>query len=83
MAVSFMALVDSPDLEKALHEIFRVIRRNGDFFFSITHPCFVTKGYGWLKNRKGQSVKLTVANYFSDTPYIGKLDLPRSRQFIP
>lgn len=32
MAVSFMALMDSLHLEKALHEIIRVIRKNGDFF---------------------------------------------------
>ena len=63
--VSTMALMDSPDYEKAIAEIYRVLRNNGDFFFSISHPCFMTKGFGWVTDRDGNQEKLTVSGYFS------------------
>ena len=65
--VSTMALMDSPDFEKAITEIYRVLRKNGDFFFSISHPCFMTKGFGWVTDRQGNQEKLTVSGYFSKT----------------
>ncbi len=68
--VSFMALMDSPNLDRALREAFRVIRKGGDFFFNITHPCFVTRGYGWLKDEKGNCGKSMVSNYFSNLPWV-------------
>jgi ubiquinone/menaquinone biosynthesis C-methylase UbiE len=65
--VSTMALMDSPDFEKAVGEIYRVLRKNGDFFFSISHPCFMTKGFGWVTDQQGNQEKLTVSGYFSKT----------------
>ena len=68
--VSTMALMDSPDFEKAVGEIYRVLRKNGDFFFSISHPCFMTKGFGWVTDRQGNQEKLTVSGYFSKTHWV-------------
>ena len=65
--VSTMALMDGPEYEKAIAEIYRVLRKNGDFFFSISHPCFMTKGFGWVTDRDGNQEKLTVSGYFSKT----------------
>jgi ubiquinone/menaquinone biosynthesis C-methylase UbiE len=65
--ISTMALMDSPDFDKAATEIYRVLRKNGDFFFSISHPCFMTKGFGWVTDREGNQEKLTVSGYFSKT----------------
>ncbi len=63
--VSTMALMDSPDYEKAIREIYRVLRKQGDFFFSISHPCFMTEGFGWVTDRKESKPSLIVSGYFS------------------
>ena len=68
--VSTMALMDSPDYEKAINEIYRVLQKNGDFFFSISHPCFMTKGFGWVTDRQGNQEKLTVSGYFSKKQWV-------------
>ncbi len=36
----FMALMDIERYENALSEVARVLKKNGRFVFSITHPCF-------------------------------------------
>jgi SAM-dependent methyltransferase len=68
--VSFMALMDGPDFQGAAREIFRVLRPPGELIFSITHPCFMTRGYGWVEDENGYATKLTVADYFVDQPYV-------------
>ena len=68
--VSTMALMDSPDFEKAIAEIFRVLKKNGDFFFSVSHPCFMTKGFGWITDRNNNQEKLTVSGYLNKTQWI-------------
>jgi len=68
--VSFMALMDGPDFKGAMKAIFRVLRPGGDLFFSISHPCFQTKGMGWLKDGKGRTIKLLQQDYFSKSHFI-------------
>jgi ubiquinone/menaquinone biosynthesis C-methylase UbiE len=68
--VSTMALMDGPDYAGAIKEFFRVLRPHGDLFFSITHPCFMTRGFGWVANEKDEPVKLTVSDYFRRRPYV-------------
>ncbi len=68
--VSFMALMDGPDFPTASREIFRVLRLGGDLVFSMTHPCFSTKGYGWTRDEEGNPLKLTVSDYFTEQPHL-------------
>lgn len=70
--VSFMALMDGPDFESATREIFRVLRPGGELCFSISHPCFSTRGYGWTIDQDDNPGKLTVSDYFSDQPYVDR-----------
>jgi ubiquinone/menaquinone biosynthesis C-methylase UbiE len=65
--VSTMALMDSPDFDKAVAEIYRLLKKNGDFFFSVSHPCFMTRGFGWVTDRQSNQEKLTVSGYYSKT----------------
>ena len=41
-ATAFMSLMDIPETELVLAEVFRVLRPGGFFQFSMTHPCFDT-----------------------------------------
>ena len=68
--ISTMALMDGPDFPAAMREVARVLRHGGMLAFSILHPCFITKGMGWIVDASGRAIKFTVANYFNDEPWI-------------
>ncbi len=70
VVASTMALMDGPDLEGALREFHRVLRPAGDLFFSVTHPCFMTKGFDWLRDDEGNRVRLLVSGYFDGEPWV-------------
>jgi len=70
VVVSTMALMDSPDFEGALKEFYRVLRKKGRLFFSVTHPCFMTRGYDWIEDNQGNAVKVTVSDYFDRQPWV-------------
>jgi ubiquinone/menaquinone biosynthesis C-methylase UbiE len=62
--VCYMALMDIPNLDEALHSMARVLRPGGWFVVSITHPCFKTPAAGELVDHVDQSVRRTVGKYF-------------------
>ena len=70
LVVSFMALMDGPNFEGTVEEIFRVLRPGGELVYSITHPCFATRGLGWIQDEEGNDVKLTIARYFDDSSWV-------------
>ncbi|MFI7064358.1 class I SAM-dependent methyltransferase [Kribbella sp. NPDC050124] len=62
--VCYMALMDIPDLDRALHSMARVLRPGGWFVVSITHPCFKTPAAGELVDHVDQSVRRTIGKYY-------------------
>ncbi|MGC1399994.1 methyltransferase domain-containing protein [Candidatus Binatus sp.] len=68
--ISTMALMDGPDFPGAMREIARVLRPGGTLAYSILHPCFATKGMGWIRDESGRAVKFTVADYFNSEPFV-------------
>ncbi|MGO9606335.1 MAG: class I SAM-dependent methyltransferase [Candidatus Binataceae bacterium] len=64
VVVSTMALMDTPDLEGSLTEFARVLRPNGTLAFSILHPCFLTRAFGWILDAEDRRVALKVGDYF-------------------
>jgi len=64
--ISTMALMDGPDFPAAMRELARVLRPGGTLAFSILHPCYATRGFGWIRDDSGRAIKFTVADYFND-----------------
>jgi ubiquinone/menaquinone biosynthesis C-methylase UbiE len=60
-----MSLMDIPETERVLAEVFRVLRPGGFFQFSITHPCFDTPHRRKLRDETGRTYAIEVGDYFS------------------
>lgn len=65
-ATSFMCLMDIPNPEQALQEAYRVLKPNGFFQFSITHPCFTTPHRKNLRRLNGKTYAIEVGDYFKN-----------------
>jgi 2-polyprenyl-3-methyl-5-hydroxy-6-metoxy-1,4-benzoquinol methylase len=70
MVISNLVLMDLPDLDKAIKEFHRVLKKNGRLVFSIMHPCFSSPPVrGWMRkpedsNRKEDWIYWKVDRYF-------------------
>ncbi len=67
-----MSLMDMPDHETVLCEVYRVLRRGGFFQFSISHPCFMTRRFGWVRDEGGNKTAVTCGDYFN--PLNGEIE---------
>ncbi len=61
---AFMSLMDIPETERVLAEVFRVLRPGGFLQFSITHPCFDTPHRENLRDETGRTYAIEVGDYF-------------------
>ena len=61
---AFMSLMDIPETERVLAEIFRVLRPCGFLQFSISHPCFETPHRKTLRDESGRAYAREVGDYF-------------------
>jgi ubiquinone/menaquinone biosynthesis C-methylase UbiE len=68
-AISCMALMDTPDFPAVVREAFRVILPGGGFFFSVLHPCFMTRESTWAIDAEGRVVGRKISNYWDEDPY--------------
>jgi SAM-dependent methyltransferase len=81
--VSFMALMDGPRFGVAMDESFRVLRPGGMLAFSITHPCFITKGSRWLRDEHGVKVKWMVSEYWNAAGWVEQWRFTDAPAHIP
>jgi SAM-dependent methyltransferase len=61
---AFMSLMDIPETERVLAEIFRVLRPGGFLQASISHPCFETPHRKTLRDESGRAYAREVGDYF-------------------
>lgn len=66
LATAFMSLMDIPEPEKALKEIYRVLKPGGFLQFSICHPCFLTPHRKNLRNSDGKTYAIEIGDYFTN-----------------
>jgi ubiquinone/menaquinone biosynthesis C-methylase UbiE len=68
VVTSFMALMNCPDYPVALKEFFRVMRAQGNLFFSVLHPCFAIRGFPWAElHTPSENLTLIIKEYFNNT----------------
>jgi ubiquinone/menaquinone biosynthesis C-methylase UbiE len=60
-----MALMDIADVAACLGSVSRVLRPEGWFVFSITHPCFPIPSIGWGQ-RVDAEMEREIPNYFAE-----------------
>ncbi len=71
--VSNLVLMDVADLNKAIIELHRVLKKNGKLILSIMHPCFASPSVrGWMRkprdsDRKEDRLYWMVDRYFDRT----------------
>ena len=65
-ATGFMSFMDMNQPAIALKEAFRVIKPGGFLQFSISHPCFQTPKWRWIKNDAGRREAIVCGDYFSE-----------------
>ena len=63
---AFMSLMDIPETERAIAEVFRVLRPGGFLQFSIAHPCFMTPRWRAVVDEHGNKVAVEVGDYFQN-----------------
>lgn len=64
---AFMSFMDVPDHEFVVREVFRVLKPGGFLQFSISHPCFATPRWGWIRNPNGEREALVCGDYFAES----------------
>ncbi len=65
-AIATMSLMDIGETEKAIREAWRVIKTGGFFQFSISHPCFSTPKWEWIRDENGKCQALKCGDYFEE-----------------
>lgn len=65
-AMATMSFMDMPETNKALKEAWRVLKPDGFLQFSISHPCFQTPKWEWVRDETGKKTAIKCGDYFKE-----------------
>lgn len=65
IVLAAMSLMDVEYYHGTVAEIYRVLRKGGEFLMSITHPCFMGRGSRWWRNADGVIDHYAIDNYMN------------------
>lgn len=71
-STAFMSLMDMPDLDAVLSEVYRVLKPKGFLQFSITHPCYVPPYRKVIRDDAGETLGVFLSGYYD--PPEGQID---------
>ena len=71
-AMATMSFMDIPETDKVIAEAYRVLKPGGFLQFSISHPCFVTPRWKWVRDDAGERIGVICGDYFTRTE--GRVD---------
>ncbi|GEL05033.1 hypothetical protein RST01_16600 [Rummeliibacillus stabekisii] len=57
-----MALMDIADITPLVNSLHKLLKTNGTFVFSITHPCFQTPGLRKINETEDIEGKIMIKN---------------------
>lgn len=66
LVVSNLALMDIPDLQATYRAVHRVLRSEGRFVFSLTHPCFQAPGTSVETDTEGRFAARRIPRYLEE-----------------
>ena len=76
LALCGMALMDAPNWEEIVCEVYRILKPDGQFIFSILHPCFSFVKGGWHCDENGNKLHFKMDNYFVEGEAIWEWNMP-------
>lgn len=65
-ASAFMSMMDMPQQADVLKEVYRVLKPQGFFQFTILHPCFVPPFRQNIRDQNGNVTAVQVSDYFAN-----------------
>jgi SAM-dependent methyltransferase len=85
---AFMSLMDIPETDRVVGEVYRVLKPGGFLQFSISHPCFDTPHRRNLRDENGLTYAYEVGDYFRNmhgeiAEWLFSAAPPRVRQGLP
>lgn len=69
---AFMCLMDMPEQDHVLAQVFRVLRPGGFLQFSVTHPCYDTKIRAKVRDEEGRHYAYAVGGYWDTDPWVSE-----------
>ena len=65
-AIATMSFMDIAETEQVIKEAWRILKPGGFLQFSISHPCFSTPKWEWVRDANGRQIALKCGDYFRE-----------------